>query len=98
MAGTGQAGLQQCIQYSLVRFDASIGSTGPLGVIQLSIYLSEVTSVSLPSGTVCYDILVVIAGLENNRLPNVQEIRRKSVHYPNYLLRLTLAKPWRTNS
>jgi len=28
--------------------------------------------------------LVVIAGLENNRLPNVQEIRRKSVHYPNY--------------
>jgi len=23
---------------------------------------------------------VVIAGLENNRLPNVQEIRRKSVH------------------
>jgi len=27
---------------------------------------------------------VVIAGLENNRLPNVQEIRRKSVHYPNY--------------
>jgi len=47
-------------------------SLNPYGIkctVNLSIYLSELTSVSLlwwqTSGTVCYDILVVIAGLEN---------------------------------
>jgi len=63
-------------------------------ISSISIYLSELTSVSLlrwqTSGTVCYDILVVIAGLENNRLPNVQEIRRKSIHYPNYVTEIAL--------